>query len=167
MTGTIRPFTALALALVVILTAGGCYESSIPLGEPGAVGIDPALVGEWRCVPPPEDPSNEEATLTVMPFDAAQYYAEWVEKNEKDRYRVYGTRVGRVVLLNVHSVPASSGKWAFFRYRIDPAGELHLSMVSDKAMAGLDERAALRAIRNRVAEETIYVPVAVCTRRAR
>lgn len=157
--------------LAVLLLAGvacGCYEASAPLGPPGAVAIDQAVVGTWRCVPPPDEKSNDRAVLVVMPFDESQYFAEWTSEGDTpDRYRVYGARAGGQVLLNVHQVPATEGGWAFFRYRIDPAGALRLSMVSDEAVKGLDERAALDVIRSRAGDEAIYMPVSDCTRAAR
>ena len=156
--------TRLSLLLLAVV-ACGCYEASAPLGPPGAVAVDPAIVGAWRCVSPPEDKSSERAMLLVMPFDESQYFAEWTSEGDKpDRYRAYGTRAGREVVLNVHQVPATEGGWAFFRYRIDQAGVLHLSMVDDKAMKGLGERAALDAIRSRAGDESIYMPVAECSR---
>ena len=156
--------TRLAVLLLAVV-ACGCYEASAPLGPPGAVRVDPVIAGTWRCVPPPEDKSNERAVLVVMPFDESQYFAEWTSEGDTpDRYRAYGTRAGGQVVLNVHQVPATEGGWAFFRYRIDPAGALHLSMVNDDAMKGLDERAALAAIRSRAGDEAIYMPVADCTR---
>jgi hypothetical protein len=154
--------------LLLALVACGCYEASAPLGAPGAVAVDPAIAGTWRCAPPPEETSNEGATLVVMPFDESQYFAEWTSEGDTpDRYRAYGTRAGRQVILNVHQVPATEGGWAFLRYRIDPAGALHLSMVKDEALKGLDERAAIDTIRARAGEESIYMPVADCTRRAK
>jgi hypothetical protein len=156
--------TRLAVLLLAVV-ACGCYEASAPLGPPGAVVVDPAIVGTWRCGPPQEEKSTERATLVVMPFDESQYFAEWTSEGDApDRYRVYGTRAGREVVLNVHQVPANEGGWAFFRYRVDPAGVLRLSMVKDEAMKGLSESAALDAIRARAGDEAIYMAVADCTR---
>ena len=158
------PNTKLAV-LVLAVVASACYEASVPLGQPGSVPLDPAIVGEWQCLPPPADKSDGRATLVVMPFDERQYFAEWASEGDRpDRYRVYGTRLGPDVVYNVHQLPAGEGGWAFFRYRIDPAGVLYLSMVKDEAMKGLDQKAALDAIRSRAGDEKIYMPVAVCTR---
>ena len=169
-----RRTTALA-PLVLLLALCGCYVSSTPLGPPGRIDADAALVGEWQCVPPPGDSSDERASVKVIPFDASQQYVEWAEKEETTRYRVYGTPVGVQVLLNVCEVtpvplPAPerivrTPDWMFIRYRIDAAGQLELAVVRDEAVKGLSEQDSLNAIRARVADEAIYEPFAVCTRK--
>ena len=158
--------TRLAALLLAAVTCG-CYEASVPLGPPGAIAVDAAIVGTWQCAPPPEDKSDSQATLVVMPFDEAQYVAEWTEGTDTDRYRVYASRAGSQVLLNVRALEPrlKPQSWVFMRYRIDAAGRLNLAIVRDKALEGLAERDALDAIRARVAEASIYESPIFCTRK--
>ena len=155
----------LGVLLLAAVTCG-CYEASVPLGPPGAVAVDAAIVGTWQCAPPPEDKSDSQATLVVMPFDEAQYVAEWTEGQDTDRYRAYASRAGSQVLLNVRALePAVKPQsWVFIRYRIDAAGRLNFAIVRDKALEGLGEREALDAIRSRAAEASLYESPITCTR---
>lgn len=168
-------YTTALICLVLPLASWGCYVSSTPLGPPGRIDADAALVGEWRCVPPPGDSSDEQASVKVFSFDASQQYVEWTEKERTTRYRVYGTPVGARVLLNVSEVApvpipgpervVRTPDWMFIRHRIDAVGQLELAVVRDEAFKGLSQPEALNAIRARAADEAIYERFAVCTRR--
>ena len=153
-------------ALLLAAVTCGCYEASVPLGPPGEIAVDPAILGTWQCASPPEDKSDSQATLVVMRFDEAQYFAEWTEGREPDLYRAYASRAGSQVLLNVRSLGFQvEGKpWVFMRYRIDAAGRLNLAIVRDKALEGLAEREALDAIRTRAADAALYESSIFCTR---
>ena len=168
--------TAAAAAFVLMVGACGCpYESSTPLGAPGPVDVDPALVGEWRCQDPGSSPP--EAILRIFRFDAAQYVVETSGAGEGDspeRYRAYGTRAGTSVLLNVRELTLSSTpsapdhpaepRWAFARYRIDPAGQLKVWMVCEDSLKNLTEKDALDSILARASDDALYDEPLVCTR---
>ena len=168
--------TAAAAAFVLMVGACGCpYESSAPLGQPGSVDVDPALLGEWRCQDP--ESSQPEAILRVFRFDAAQYVVETSGAGEGDspgRSRAYGTRAGTSVLLNVRELTLSSlppapdrpaePRWTFARYRIDPAGRLEVRTVCEDSLKNLSEKDALDAILARASDEALYGEALVCTR---
>jgi len=151
----------------LLIAAGlcGCFESSVPLSPPGKVHRDGALVGSWRCGSN-DAKSDDAAILQVFPFDDAQYYAEWTEIEETTRYRAYGSRAGDVILLNIQGLTAgsSAGTWLFLRYRLDPPGTLKIALVSNESLKGLDESAALKAIRRRAADDTLYESWTTCSR---
>ena len=167
--------TAAAAAFVLMVGACGCpYESSTPLGQPGSVDVDPALLGEWACHDPGATPP--EATLKIFRFDASQYVVEISAAGEDSpgRSRAYGTRAGTSVLLNVRELTLSSlppapdrpaePRWAFARYRIDPAGRLEVRMVCEDSLKNLSEKDALDAILARASDEALYGEALVCTR---
>lgn len=158
----VTPLGCLFLAAVM----AGCYESSHPLSKAGQVRYDVALVGSWRCVPDTTENSGDRAVLEVLPFDDFQYYVEWREQQEITRYRAYGVRLNKSVLLNVRELRqgAPAGKWVFVRYRLEGTGKLKLAVVSEKALRGRDEAEHLRDIRSRAADDTLYEPFAVCVR---
>src|SRR5947207_662717 len=77
----------IAMLLGIAAAVSGCYESSLPLSPPGKVAADAALFGRWHCVPDPEKKEdNDQAILAIVPFDAAQYLAEWTEDGKVTRY---------------------------------------------------------------------------------
>ena len=141
-----------------------CYESPEPLAKPGKAALDSQLSGEWLCKSPPrEGESQKEAVLWVIPFDSKQYFAEWREGDDVSRYRAYPTQVGHDRLLNVEELTSHLGKgWVFFRYSLGTDGTLRLSVVSEDALGGLKGKAALEAIRHRVADDSLYEAFAVC-----
>ena len=157
--------SAALVSLVAVL--GACYESPDPLGKVDSGRIDTRLSGGWRCMSPREA-LDAQATLWIIRFDDRQYYAEWREGDETTRYRAYSSLVNGETILNVEEVTlrVPSVGWIFVRYSIDTDGRLKLSLVSDDALGGLEGRAALRSIANRVKDEALYQEVAVCTREA-
>jgi hypothetical protein len=151
------------LVLVALPAAfSACYGSREPLGPVDRGQIDSELLGHWDCRPP-EKESDERAALSVLVFDDHQYYAEWREDDKVERYRAYSTAVGGETLLNV--VPLMSRldrqDWLFVRYKVADS-RLTLSVVHDKALKGLQGKAALRAIGRRAKEEALYTTVALC-----
>ena len=142
-----------------------CYESELPLSPSGQVKVDPALIGTWKCTPDPPK-STDVAELRVVAFDEHQYYLEWQEGADTDRYRAYASRVDGSTLLNVRELfaTASDVKWVFLRSRLDPPARLRLSLVQKSALAGLDAKNALKTIVRRVRDENLYEPWAVCSR---
>ena len=149
------------LCCVAALALSGCYESMHPLGPSSRGTIDKTLVGNWDCQPPRGEQSEDRATLQVQPFDPRQYYIEWKEKEKSTRYRAYGSPIGPTVVLNVQEL--RTNKWVFARYQIGSDGRLSIAVVVDDALKGLSELEALRAIKARVMDDTLYKGFAVCT----
>jgi hypothetical protein len=171
---------ALASFVLIVGTCGCPYESSTPLGPPGSIDVDPALVGEWRCVDPDATPSEGQGIVTVFRFDASQYFIEIGEAGKEGRtekYRAYGTPAGTSVVLNIREMkpdgPLSSAvrsaerDWSFLRYRIGPAGHLELWFVCEDGLKTLSEDEALRSIVARAGDDALYDEPVVCTRGSR
>jgi|SRR4051812_34780164 hypothetical protein len=162
---SVKHLLASFLLGVALVTAGACYESSAPLSAPGQVPLDGALLGAWHCTPDPPT-GNDSAELRVFRYDDRQYYVEWQDGADLTRYRAFGSRVGSETLLNVIplALPDETGKFMFVRDRLDRSGTLRLSIVNADAVKGLDEAAALRAIRSRASDDKLFGPWAVCGR---
>ncbi len=156
-----RPLALVALAVC----ACGCYESTAPLSPPGQVPLDSALVGVWRCAPDP-NPHDEHSTLRVLPYDEFQYYGEWTDEDGVTRFRAYGSRAGASVLLNLRPLQESRtpAKWMLLRYRLEGDARLRLATVAEHSVKGLKEDEALKRIRQRVLEESLYDDGSLCTR---
>ncbi len=173
--------TAALASFVLIVGACGCpYGSSAPLGPPGSIDVDPALIGEWRCAEPDKTPPDGQAIVRFFRFDASQYFIETLEPGQEGpagRFRAYGTRAGDGVLLNVRELkpdgPLSSAvrpaeeDWSFLRYQIDSAGQLEVRIVCEDGLKTLSEDEALRSIVARAGDEAMYEPLVVCTRGSR
>lgn len=171
---------ALASFVLIVGTCGCPYESSAPLGPPGTVGVDPALIGEWRCVEPDAPPSEGQEIVTVFRFDTSQYFIEVGEPGKggrTEKYRAYGTPAGTSVVLNIREMrpdgPLSSAvrlaqpNWSFLRYRIGPAGQLELWFVCEDGLNNLSEEEARRSIVARAGDEATDGRPLVCTRGSR
>lgn len=156
------------LSLLPLLS--GCYEFEKPLGPPEKGAIDRALVGNWRCQNEPkglqEKDGKQENTLHFLPFGATQYAVQvrWTEDGApKDAlYRVYSSRVGAHVLLNAQEADTQPKDWSLLRYRIE-GPTLTLWLVDDEKVGGKGEE-GLRAVRRRVADDSIYEKFLVCAR---
>jgi len=147
-----RPGTLTALPLLIVLC--GCLSE--PLGPPGAAATDVRLLGKWRCFSAGED-TKRQATLEVMRFDDAQYYAEWTEGVETSRYRAYSTRVDATSLLNVKEINGrfTPWPWAILRADIAAEGGLTLKLVDGKALRSTDAQGRLAEITARVRDDVV------------
>jgi len=156
------------LALLPLLS--GCYEFDKPLGPPEKGTIDRALVGAWRCETEPkglaEKDGKQESLLRIFPFDATQYVVQMEAKEngvtECAPFRLYSSRVGTHVLLNAQEVKPEPKGWSLVRYRVE-GPTLTMWIIDDKTVGDSGE-AGLRAVRKRVADESIYEKLFNCTR---
>ena len=149
--------------MAVALLGAGCFGSSIPLGPPERGEIDKTLLGTWRCTDPTQSP-DKSATLRVVPFDKHQYYAEWHEGDDVQRYRVYSTPIRGERLLNVEDLTfrMRGPEWVFLRAKHGGDGRLRLSFVKEDSLKGLAPARAVRAIKRRVADDSLYEDLAIC-----
>ena len=154
----------LAMIVAVLAPLGGCYESSIPLSSPEGSVTNPKLFGTWTC----RDAGDETsvATLLVLPFDSARYYVEWRQDDETSRYAAHSSNVGEGAVENVREigVEGSETTWIFMRATVTDDARLVLDVVEDDDLRGFEEARALREIRRRVKDETLYSGFAVCAR---
>ena len=146
---------ARALAFISLAALCGCFESSVPLGPPERVMVNPGFVGAWKC-----ERAKGTVAVTILPYDGSRYYVESTDGKETVRYAAHASIVGGALL---HSVkPLDGDKWFFVRAVSPVDSELVLSVVRGEALKDLDEAGALREIRRRVNDEALYEPWAKC-----
>jgi len=142
----------------------GCYESSTPLGPAERGMVNPQLLGTWIC----RDAAREAnvATLLVVAFDSSRYYLEWRDKDETSRWAAHSSIVGGALLHNVRELKADGRdtKWSFMRALTPTESQLLLSVVEEDDIKKLSEPDALREIRRRVSDESLYQLWATCRR---
>jgi hypothetical protein len=153
----------LLLALAVIPLAA-CL--SAPLGPPGSIKPDVALLGKWQCVGN-RDGERKEAQLEVVRFDDSQYYAEWIDGGEKSRYRAYATRVGGATLVNVTELNGRFTPWPWAVVRVSNMRDktFDLELLDTEALRSHDEKAARREIAERAKDPSVYKALASCSAR--
>jgi hypothetical protein len=155
---------ALACALALAFLAG-CYESSTPLGPAERGMVDPELTGTWIC----RDATGEgsAATLLILAFDPSRYYLEWREKDETTRWAAHSSTVGGALLHNVRELKSDGRdtKWVFLRALSPTPSRLQLSLVKDDDLKKLGEPEALREIRRRASDESLFKPWKTCERK--
>jgi hypothetical protein len=157
-----------AVALVAVLTAG-CYESDFPLDPAPTADVDHGAIGTWRCLLLDADADEVPVTLTVSGGEGRRYQALWQEPGDApDRYDVYASVLGGGTLLNVRERgdAGPTGSWTFLRYALMRPNVLHLQVVADTAMTGVDKApAAVRAaLERRSTDATLYSDVCICAR---
>jgi|GEM_PF-1456440 len=170
--------TLVSAALLLLLSA--CFESSVPLGPPGATARSSSFVGTWRCTTPTME-SNEIMTLTVLPFDEQQLLLELKEStivngteqssaSDIARYRFYPSeivdKVGAQILWNAQELglSATAHAWAFVRIKQTDKSKLVAQIVQDDALQGKTEPEKLSNLRKRVRDEAIYGDAISCKR---
>jgi hypothetical protein len=139
---------------------------STPLGSPGAVKPEVRLLGKWLCSGE-RDGTKKEARLDVMRFDDWQYYAEWAENEEKDRFRAYPSRVGGTIVVNVTDLSDRFTPWPWTVVRVVNLTDnsFALDMLDTDRLRSADEKAARREIADRVLDPSLYKRLATCGRR--
>jgi len=155
------------IARVIVLSLAfltGCHESATPLGPAERGMVNSELLGTWSC----RDSANEAnvATLLVMAFDSSRYYLEWRDKDEATRWAAHSSIVGGALLHNVRELKPDGRdtKWVFMRALTPTESQLLLAVVRDDDLKKLSETEALREIRRRVKDESLYKPWATCQR---
>ena len=112
---------------------------------------------------PPDEKSKDLAHLLVVPFDATRYYLEWREDEKTTRYRAHTTRVSGVTLFNIAALQEKPEKWVFLRGAARPDGRRSFDLVDKDAVKAKTETAALDEIAQRVGDDMLYKPWAICT----
>jgi len=160
----IRSAVQLAALLLLAVPAAACYESTQPVGPMAASTIDSAFVGTWTCVDP-KDAANR-ATLISRCLNAHQYEVEWREPGDHvTRYHVHATVLGAERLFNVQEIDTAHPKtsFGFVRARLDASRQLTMAIVEADAVKPKTGADAIRTIRARVGDPTLYGPFATCT----
>lgn len=136
-----RLLTGSLCAAMLILA--GCEGARAPLGEPGEVPVDPALIGTWQSISDEED----MATLHVWAFNENEYYVEWETEDEEDdlaRLRAYASDLGNFIFANIQCINCDADdrtEWFFFQYELESEDVLAIRSVNDshytEAMSGM------------------------------
>jgi hypothetical protein len=157
-----------ASVLWALMLLPGCYESEVALDPSPQQEVDAAVIGSWRCLPLDADADEEPATVTVKRGSDRLYGVEWQEGTKPpDRYEAFASSVGGAVLVNVQEIKGNGerGRWVYLRYALLRPNVLHLQVVSDEAMKGVEKsRAAIRAVIERRSEQPLYQDFCVCAR---
>ncbi|QJR15414.1 hypothetical protein [Usitatibacter palustris] len=148
--------------LAVALTLTGCFEATKPLSAPGTVPYDISVLGSWTCVPDPPLRPQDKATLTLRNIDQWTLDANWVDGDKTSRYRVHGTKVDSVIVLNVLEV-APGAKWFFVRYKRE-GNKLALSTANGQEIKGGYEARKMDDLKARAAGDDLFKTFAMCTR---
>lgn len=156
-----------AIALISLLSlafVSGCYESATPLGPADRGAVNPELVGAWTCRD--ADKEASVATLLVVAFDSSRYYLEWRDKEETTRWAAHSSIVGGVLLHNVRELKLDGRetKWVFMRALTPTESQLQLWLVKEEGLKKLSEPDALKEIRRRVKDESLYKLWSTCKR---
>ena len=149
-------------AVAVIFVLAGCFEATKPLAPAGSVPYDTTVLGVWNCIPDPPLRPQDKATLTLRNVDQHTYDALWKDPDKTSRYRLHGSKVDSVVVLNVLEV-APSAKWFFMRYKRE-GNKLTLSMANGQEIKGGYEARKFDDLKARAAGDELFKTFAVCTR---
>jgi hypothetical protein len=148
---------ALPVLAALAILSSACFNE--PVTPPDPSSADARLLGEWDCRPP--DPSaDERALLTVLRFDAGQYYAEWKEGEKLDRYRAYPGALKGLAILNVAEL--SDKYWVALRASFSADGSMSLAMPAKRIIDLTDDDVRLRTFRHEGDQPTAWQGFALC-----
>lgn len=156
------------LAFAALGLLNGCpLQSDAPLGPGAQATLDPPVLGRWRCTGAVED---EPFELTVIAFDANQYYAEFAAPGEETlRVRAHATEIAGVSFLNVQELdatPQARRRYLFARYVVQPDDSLEVKLLRDESFGADGRDAATIAARlaRDAADPALYEGLCRCTR---
>jgi hypothetical protein len=149
--------------------AAGCYESDVPLDPAPTQEIEESWIGTWRCLPFEADADEEPATLTIRRGPERRYDIAWQETGKSpDRYEAFPSTVGGAPFFNVQEVKPTGerGKWVFLRAALLRPAILHVQVVADDALEGVERSPALlrQAIERQIASPRLTMDFAACVR---
>jgi hypothetical protein len=154
---------------LISAVAGGCYEVAFPLDVSPRTPLDQKLLSTWRCVTPSMD--TEALTLVIGRAREGVYAVSVQEPGDPpDRYEAHGSEVAGETLLNVKDLKDAGGvspkPWVFVRYFLLKPDILHVQVVSDKALDGVEASpAAVRqAVERRRKDPALFADVFTCVR---
>jgi hypothetical protein len=149
------------LPVLVGLTmlASGCFRE--PAAPHGRSGIDARYLGVWDCTS--AEASAESARLTVLRFDAGQYYAEWIEEQKVERYRAYNGTLKGLDILNVTEVSESAPEsWSALRASFPADGSLSLELPAKRIIDMTGDGLRLRTFRREADQPSAWQAFARC-----
>jgi hypothetical protein len=148
---------ALPVLAGLAILSSACFDE--PVTPPDRSRVDARLLGEWDCRPP--DPSSDErALLTVLRFDAGQYYAEWKDDDKLERYRAYPGALKGLAILNVTEL--SEKYWMALRASFSADGSMSLVMPAARIIDLTDDDVRLRTFRREADQPSAWQGFALC-----
>jgi hypothetical protein len=143
------------------LLSSGCFNE--PAAQAGRSRIDARYLGQWDCGSA-DASSGDRARLTVMRFDAGQYYSEWNEDGKIERYRAYHGNLKGLDVLNVVEVSNSTRDyWSALRVSIAADGSMSLA-VPAKRITDMNGDGGLRTFRRQADQASAWQAFARCVR---
>jgi hypothetical protein len=158
-----------AAVFAAALAAVGCYESDVPLDPAPTQEVEESWIGTWRCLPFEADADEEAATLTIRRGPERRYDVGWQETGKgPDRYEAFASAVGGAPFFNVQEIKPTGerGKWVFLRATLLRPAVLHVQVVADDALKGVERSPALlrQAIERQLSSERLTMDFALCVR---
>jgi len=146
-----------------------CFDFDAPVDPSPLVGVDPALVGSWRCLPVDPGPTDEAATFVVSNAGERSYAITFDDGDgDPEAYEAYPSLVKGRAVLNVRNPrPGTFSKgWALARYTFLLPTVLHVQLASDDLLKGVDQSpSALREALERLdSSPELYLEYCVCVR---
>jgi hypothetical protein len=141
------------LLLVFVFFFMGCEGANAPMGEPGEVALDPALIGTWMGM----DEDDEEASiLTISALTDNEYKLVYTdsgeEKSETMYLRGFVSSVDGVQFANISCSVCEEDEneeWYFFAFEFQTGDVLLAKALEDdvykKGLKDLTEPAQIRA----------------------
>lgn len=162
-----RTLRLVCLAVCTLVFLTGCYESTVPISDPDAATLDPALQGTWE---PAE--IDEDARFWVTAFNEREYLIEMccdedveVDGREGDGrvfMRAFLSDVDGTRFMNLQILGAPpEEQQAFFFYRVEQEGDdvLALHPIADAALeaaAPATSEALFELVRTNGADPAFY-----------
>ena len=153
---------ALRLACTVatlLLTA--CYEADTAIDPIPLVDLDPAPLGDWRCLP--FDTTDRVFDLSVTESRARVHGIVIEQGSSHYPYEAYASLVHGTRVLNLHDLGASKRPWSFVRYSFLTPQVVQIALLSKDAVDTSRSMSARTAVEG--AKEPAYAPYCVCLRK--
>ena len=160
------------LAALLVVVAGvtpGCYESDFPIGPP-AGGIEPRLLGQWRCVQA-EGKTTQAFDLTVARHGEQQYDVTMEMAGEDTlRYRGHPSDLHGTTIVNLQEQKPgedpTKARWDFVRASLLKPNVLDVEILDDalfkeKPGTAVAQRAVLEA---NIGRPMLFTEYCVCAR---
>lgn len=95
-------------SVLVAVLLGGC-EYEVPVVPEPKLPIDPAVLGLWEAVPPPDAADKPAERMLVLKFNATEYIIRYPMQHDSLYFRAYLIKVGNLTAAQLQLIGADQG----------------------------------------------------------
>ena len=145
----------------------GCYNADEPLTTKPTATLDPAVMGEWRCLSAAPQSDSQAGSVVLAALPDRRYSATLQGDEEKpEQYELFASQLARSRIAANVRIRASLGvkEWAVMRYSLATPDLLLIDYLEGAGLPQVPGAKLNEALGRRWDEAGVFKPYLVCVR---